>query len=183
GQRPASHETASCNVGFCGESTIRGKKKSFHVIVNVRSPSTAATGLTAGRITCQKIRHVLQPSTRAESTSSFGTDWTMYWRIRKTPNAVTRLGAITAFSWLTQWKWIISMYSGITPSCTGTIIVITITISRAELPRKLSLANANPASALKKTTAIVTELATMNEFTSADQKSTFTSPELNSRPM
>ena len=40
----------------------------------------------------------------------------MYWRIRKTPKAVTRFGAITAFSWLTQWKWIISMYSGITPS-------------------------------------------------------------------
>ena len=77
--------------------------------MNVSSPSTAATGRTAGRMTCQKIRHVLQPSTRAASTSSFGTAWTMYWRIRKTPNAVTRFGAITAFRSLIQWKWIISM--------------------------------------------------------------------------
>ena len=61
--------------------------------------------------------------------------------------------------------------------------MITITISSAELPRKLSFANAKPASALKKTTATVTVPATMNEFTSAAQKSTFTSPELKSRPM
>ena len=75
------------------------------------------------------------------------------------------------------------MYSGITPSCTGTIIVMTITTISAFAPRKSSFAKAKPASALKKTTEIVTAEATMNEFTIAPQKSTFTSPELKSREM
>ena len=39
------------------------------------------------------------PSTRAASISSSGTEQTMYWRIRNTPNAETRDGAITACRW------------------------------------------------------------------------------------
>ena len=44
------------------------------------------------------------------------------------------------------------------------------------------MANANPARALKNTTATVTAEATIVELISARQKSTFTSPELKSRP-
>ena len=51
---------------------------------------------------------------------------------------------------------------------------------RAFRPGKRSFANANPASALKKTTATVTVEATIAELISAFQKSTLTSPESNS---
>ena len=57
--------------------------------MNVSSPSTAAAGRTAGSTTCQKTRMVWQPSTREASISSFGTEATMYCRIRNTPNAET----------------------------------------------------------------------------------------------
>ena len=60
-------------------------------------------------MTCQKMRIVLQPSTREASISSFGTDATMYWRIRKTPNAETSAGAITAWRWSIQCRCFISM--------------------------------------------------------------------------
>ena len=77
--------------------------------MNVSRPSTAAIGRTTGRITCQNTLHELQPSTRAAAISSLGTPPAMYWRIRKTPKAVTRFGAITALMLLSQPKWIISM--------------------------------------------------------------------------
>ena len=75
------------------------------------------------------------------------------------------------------------MYSGITPSCTETMIVRTITTIRPFAPRSRASRGAKPASALKKTTEIVTAEATMNVFTIAPQKSTFTSFELKSREM
>ena len=50
-------------------------------------------------------------------------------------------------------------------------------------PRKRIFAKANPASALKKTTATVTVDATIAELISAFQKSTLTSPESKSRVM
>jgi hypothetical protein len=56
------------------------------------------------------------------------------------------------------------MYSGITPSWVGTIIVAMITSSRALEPRKRSLAKANPASDEKNTTLTVTQPATMAEL-------------------
>ena len=77
--------------------------------MNVSSPSTAAAGRTAGRTTCQNTLKVLQPSTREASISSSGTEETMYWRIRNTPNAETSDGAITAWRWLIQPRCFISM--------------------------------------------------------------------------
>src|SRR3712207_8753541 len=73
--------------------------------MNVSRPSTAAAGRTAGSTTCQNTRSVWQPSTLAESISSVGTDAAMYWRMRKTPNADTRLGAMTACRWLIHPRW------------------------------------------------------------------------------
>ena len=107
----------------------------------------------------------------------------MYWRIRKTPKAETTNGAITACRWSIQPKCLISMYRGITPSWTGTIIVAMTTSSSALRPRKSSFANANPASALKKTTQMVTTPATIAEFASAVQKSTLTMPASKRRRM
>src|SRR5919204_2662388 len=70
-----------------------------------------------------------------------------------------------------------------TPSCVGTIIVAMIVSISTRWPRNLSFANANPARALKNTTAAVTLVATIAELISAVQKSTLTSPELKRRPM
>ena len=60
-----------------------------------------------------------------------------------------------------------SMYSGMMPSWTGTIIVATMTSSSALRPRKRSLAKANPASVEKNTTEIATTAETIAELTSA----------------
>src|SRR5215210_6330225 len=68
-----------------------------------------------------------------------------------------------------------------TPSWTGTIIVAITTTSSVLRPRKSSFANANPASALKKTTETVTTPATIAEFSSAVQKSTLTIPAVKRR--
>ena len=64
------------------------------------------------------------------------------------------------------------MYSGTTPSCVGTAIVATTKMSSALLPRKRSLANAQPASVEMTTTdaAMIVELKI--EFHSASQKLT-----------
>src|SRR5215467_10440994 len=70
-----------------------------------------------------------------------------------------------------------------TPSWTGTSIVPITQSNRKLLPRNESLAKAKPASAQKKTTDTLTRVATIVELSSAVQKLTLTSPELNSREM
>src|SRR5262245_42509890 len=111
------------------------------------------------------MRNVEQPSTRAASTSSSEMAWTAYWRIMNTPNPHTSAGPITALSSPFQPILTISMYSGIRPSWTGTIIVAITTSSSALRPRNRNLANANPASVANITTATVTTLETTSEFT------------------
>src|SRR5581483_2653755 len=69
------------------------------------------------------------------------------------------------------------------PSWTGTISVASTVSSSAFVPRKLSFANAKPASALKNTTDTVTTDATIAELTSAFQNSTLTIPALKSLSM
>ena len=61
-------------------------------------PNLNMAGRAAGRPTCQKVRNMLAPSTRAASMSSVGTAWLRYCVIQKTPNAVTSPGTITAVS-------------------------------------------------------------------------------------
>ncbi len=56
------------------------------------------------------------------------------------------------------------MYSGMMPICTGIIIVAMIVSSSPFLPRKRSLANANPASEAKKTVETVTAAEAIAEF-------------------
>ena len=86
-------------VGFCELSEMIGQKKSFHVARNVSIPSTAIAGRTAGTTTWRKVRNVPAPSTYAASSSSSGTPATTYWRMKKTPKAVTIVGRIT------DWRW------------------------------------------------------------------------------
>ncbi|BCB81930.1 hypothetical protein Pflav_083400 [Phytohabitans flavus] len=155
----------SWTVGFSGSfSTAYGHRKSFHVVMNVSRPSTAAAGRRAGATTLRKMRKVPHPSIRAASISSSDTAWLAYCRIMKTPKPVTSAGTITACSRSFQPRSVISMYSGITPSCVGTIMVAMITSSSALEPRKRSLAKAKPASEEKNTTEMVTEPATIAEL-------------------
>ena len=49
---------------------MNGQKKFVHEATNVNSASIAAAGRAAGSATCQKVRNIEQPSTRAASISS-----------------------------------------------------------------------------------------------------------------
>ena len=64
------------------------------------------------------------------------------------------------------------MYSGITPSCVGTMAVPSTTRNSESRPLNRSRANANPARVPSTTFEIATVAATMNEFCIASQKST-----------
>ena len=123
-------------------------------------PSTAIAGRAVGNTTCHTTRQLLAPSTRAASMISSGSAWIRYCRMKNTPNALTSDGKITAWSWSVQSSLATIMYSGITLSCGGTIIVpITISI-RAPRPRNRSLAKANPAIVDRKTMVIAEMPAT-----------------------
>lgn len=87
--------------------------------------------------------------------------------MRKTPNAVTRVGRITDWSWLTQGSLAMTMNSGITPSWVGNSMVPITTSSSALRPRKRSLAKAKPASVQHTTVPAAMELDTINELTRA----------------
>jgi hypothetical protein len=87
--------------------------------------------------------------------------------MKKTPNALTSVGRITACSWFTQCSFAISMNSGMMPSCGGTISVPMVMNSRTLRPRKRSLAKANPARVQNSTVPSAMLPATMVEFTSA----------------
>ncbi len=114
---------------------------------------------------------MLHPSTRAASMSSKGRASSRYWVIQNTPKAVTRSGTMTAWRVPTQFSFVMTMNSGITPSCTGTAIVAMTNISRARRPRKRSLEKENPREVAKKTTEAEVIAETITEFPSARQKS------------
>src|SRR5438067_11187482 len=140
--------------------------------MNVNIASTEAAGRTAGMHTLRNIRNTLQPSTRAASISSYGTASTVYWRIQKTPNAVTRFGTITACRCPAQPNFAIAMNNGITPSWVGTAKVTTMNTNNALLPRNRSLAKANPASEENSTVVRVTVPDTIRLLSKAFQNGT-----------
>ncbi len=125
--------------------------KSFQVCTNVSIPSTAIAGRAAGNTTCHTTRQLLAPSTRAASMISSGSAWIRYCRMKNTPNALTRDGRITACNWSVQSSLATIMYSGITLSCGGTIIVPITTSISAPRPLNRSLAKAKPAIVDRKT--------------------------------
>ncbi len=153
-------------------STIRGQKKSVQVNMNVKSPSTAAPGRAAGTATCQNVRSIEQPSTRADSISSSGRASTRYWRMKNTPKAETRAGTMTAQTDPVHPSLAIMMNSGMTPSWVGIAKVATTKTISASRPRKRSLAKAKPARVEKKTTEAVTTEETSTLLSSAFQNST-----------
>ncbi len=91
--------------------------------------------------------------------------------MKNTPNAVTRLGTITAWSSLAQPKSDIIMNSGMTPSSCGIAWVATTTTSSRPRPRKRSLAKAKPARVEKKTTETVIVPDTIRELPRASANS------------
>src|SRR6056297_1332595 len=153
-------------------STTNGHRKSFQANRNVYSPSTAAPGATEGHTTWRTMPKIEQPSIRAASSSSSGTEPATTWRIQNTPKAVTSDGTITARSSPTQPKLPIRMNSGISPSCCGTSMVPSTKVNSPARPRKRIFANAKPARVLKNSTEMVMAEATTKEFTSADTKGT-----------
>ena len=53
---------------------IRGAMKSFHAVRKANRPTVIRPGLTAGSSTRRRAEKLVQPSTRAASSSSRGTD-------------------------------------------------------------------------------------------------------------
>ncbi len=148
---------------------MNGQKKLVHEATNVNSASIAAAGLAAGRATCQNVRIMEHPSTRAASISSKGRVSSKYWVIQKTPNAVTMPGTMTAMSLPVQPSSDIRMNSGTTPSWVGTAMVAMTKTSSARRPRNRSLAKENPARVANSTTLIDVMTATTTEFHRACQ--------------
>ena len=110
--------------------------------MKVNRPRIAIAGRAAGTPTCQKVLIMLAPSMRAASMSSSGMTSTRYWRMKKTPNAVTSVGMMTAPSVPVHPSCRMSMKRGMIPSCVGTArVAITNTISPSR-PRNRSFANA-----------------------------------------
>src|SRR5690606_3134127 len=165
--------SATVSVGFLALRTMNGQKKFVQVATKVNSPSIAAAGRAAGSATCQNVRIIDAPSTRAASISSSGSVPRRYWVIQKTPNAVTMAGTMTAVSSPVQPSRAMTMNSGTTPSWVGTAIVATTNTSSGPRPRKRSLANANPASVANSTTESETVVETMIEFSVARQNGTW----------
>ncbi len=155
---------ATCTVGFCWFRAMIGHRKSFQAKTNVSRPSTAIAGRAAGKTTCHTIRTLLAPSTRAASISSVGSACTRYWRMKKVPNAVTRLGRITVCSWFDQPRSDIHRYSGTTASCGGIIIVPMVSSNSRPEKRNRSLAKANPARVENSTVLTVMVPATITEL-------------------
>jgi hypothetical protein len=70
--KPAS---ASESVRFSGESRYTsGAQKSFQVARNVNRPTVTSIGRESGSITLRQIAKCEQPSTRAASPSSSGSE-------------------------------------------------------------------------------------------------------------
>ncbi len=92
--------------------------------------------------------------------------------MKNTPKALTRPGAITAHSVSVHCRSIMSMYSGMTPSCTGTIIVAITATRRTLAALNSSFAKANPASVEKNTTEAVTVRLTTAELIRAASNGT-----------
>ncbi len=97
---------------------------------------------------------------------------TRYCVIQNTPNAVTSAGMMTAPIVPVQPNFDIAMYSGTTPSCTGTAIVAITATSSGPDPLKRSFANAKPARVDRKTVVVAVTVDTTRELTSAFQKCT-----------
>ena len=74
------------------------------------------------------------------------------------------------------------MYSGITPSCTGTSIVA-MTSASSRSAAELHLCEREPGQRAEEDDGDVTVVATIVVFSSAVQKLTLTSPELKTRVM
>src|SRR5690606_39339544 len=136
--------------------TMNGQKKFVQVATKVNSPSIAAAGRAAGSATCQNVRIIDAPSTRAASISSSGSVPRRYWVIQKTPNAVTMAGTITAVSSPVQPSRALTMNSGTTPSWQGTAIVSTTNTISGPSTWKRSTAHANTDSVVTITPESVT---------------------------
>src|ERR1044072_572303 len=162
---------ATSTVGFCVLSRIRGQNRSFQYVMNVSSASTAAPGRAIGSTTLPWVRSVEAPSARPASSSSVGIAEMRYCRMKNAPNALPSAGTTTPRRSFAQPNHCVTMmYSGMIASWVGTSMVATTDVNSPFRPRKVSLANAKPASVDVNTTDSVIVPATITEFVSARPK-------------
>src|SRR4051812_39031755 len=128
----------------------------------------------------QNVRNIDAPSTRAASISSYGRADSRYWVIQNTPNAVTRPGTMTAWSWPIHPSCFMTRNSGTTPSWVGTAVVAMTNTRSGPRPLKRSFANEKPASVENRTTesdvmtAMITELVTAFQKPMSDWRTRWT---------
>src|SRR5207248_9679443 len=99
-----------------------------------------SAGLQTGSTMRRKIRGSDAPSTRAASRISSGIE-SMYWRMKKIPNAFAAHGLINGHGVSTQWKVVrIITNSGTTITANGTESVAITNANRKFRPGKLNFA-------------------------------------------
>ena len=121
-------------------------------------------GRTSGNTTRHQMANSLDPSMRAASSSSLGTP-TVYWRIKKIPNAPTALGTKSAWYELNQLKLLMIWNCGTSSTWNGIMSVASMMVNSTFLKRKSYLAKANPARELNSTDSVVPIAATTMVFT------------------
>jgi hypothetical protein len=141
--------TANGIVQFsCERSSVVAIAYSFQVATKSSTNSAASAGFASGRMICQKIRKVLAPSMRADSSSSSGT-------LRKKPYSTkiwygipkARYGSSRPSRESSSPTLIMVENSGPSPIWIGIIEPIATTISRIRAPRKRIRASAKAAAA------------------------------------
>ncbi len=120
---------------------INGHRKSFHVHMNVITPSVASAGAESGRTIRVRTPSRDAPSMRAASSSSTGSV-RKNCRIMKMPKPVARLGRIRAGSVSIRPADLTIRNVGIITTWNGIISVARIRKNAMFLPAKRSRANA-----------------------------------------
>ena len=91
---------ATWTVGFCELSARIGQKKSFQVVRNVNMAEHRHRGSRGWHDDVQEgLERVRAVDVRGIEELVRHRAAMMYWRMKKTPNAVTRVGRMTADRW------------------------------------------------------------------------------------
>ena len=99
-------------------------------------------GANNGRLICQNVRNSEAPSTRAASSSSWGTACSLKIHIRYRPNGLIKLGIIMAHGVFVKPNLANRRNWGTAKAMPGTLIAPMMTTNTALRPGKRNFANA-----------------------------------------
>ena len=114
----------------------------FHVATIVNRAVVTMPGANNGRLICQNVRNSEAPSTRAASSSSWGTACSLKIHIRYRPNGLIKLGIIMAHGVFVKPNLANRRNWGTAKAMPGTLIAPMMTANTALRPGKRNLARA-----------------------------------------